>query len=91
VADVLQLQPPRPHLGERIRLDAWLPGFIAAFVANESVPATRLSVGATREAWIEFDREHLHQVMWNLLRNAVRYARGEPRSVRVALGGFAGR
>src|SRR6266550_1242380 len=72
VADVLQLNRRDRISAERIRLDAWLPGFIAEFVANESVPATRLSVGATREAWIEFDREHLHQVMWNLLRNAVR-------------------
>ena len=37
-----------------------------------------------RESWIEFDHEHLHQVMWNLLRNAVRYARAEPGSVRIA-------
>jgi len=91
VADVLQLNRRDRISAERIRLDAWLPGFIAEFVANESVPDARLSIGATREAWIEFDREHLHQVMWNLLRNAVRYARSEPRSVRIALGGFAGR
>ncbi|HEX6158084.1 MAG TPA: ATP-binding protein, partial [Burkholderiales bacterium] len=44
-----------------------------------------------RESWIEFDREHLHQVMWNLLRNAVRYARAEPKSVRIVLDGYADR
>jgi two-component system sensor histidine kinase PilS (NtrC family) len=30
-------------------------------------------------------------VVWNLLRNAVRYARNEPRSVRLVVGGFADR
>ena len=40
---------------------------------------------------MEFDREQLHQVMWNLLRNAVRHARAEPRSVRIAVGRFADR
>ncbi|HYI85789.1 MAG TPA: ATP-binding protein, partial [Burkholderiales bacterium] len=40
---------------------------------------------------IEFDREHLHQVMWNLLKNAARYARQEPKSVRVVLDGYADR
>ena len=38
-----------------------------------------------------FDREHLSQVMWNLLRNAVRYAPGKPASVRIVLREFAGR
>ena len=36
------------------------------------------------EAAIEFDPGHLHQVMWNLLRNAVRYARAAPGAVRIA-------
>jgi signal transduction histidine kinase len=27
---------------------------------------------------MEFDREHLRQVLWNLLRNGVRHARAEP-------------
>jgi two-component system sensor histidine kinase PilS (NtrC family) len=30
-------------------------------------------------------------VLWNLLGNAVRYARAEPKSVRIALGRFADR
>jgi len=89
VADVLQLNR-RDRISASV--SASTPGsrLHREFVANEScrrAPEHR----ATREAWIEFDREHLHQVMWNLLRNAVRYARSEPRSVRIALGGFAGR
>src|SRR5205814_8844552 len=51
VAEVLQLNRRDRIPAERIRLDAWRPGCIAEFVANESVPAARLSVGATREAW----------------------------------------
>src|SRR6185437_12549602 len=42
-------------------------------------------------AWIEFDREHLRQVMWNLLRNAARYAGSESGAVRIALRGYGGR
>jgi len=30
-------------------------------------------------------------VVWNLLKNAVRHARAEPRAVRLAIGGFADR
>ena len=48
-----------------------------------------LPVGETFR--IEFDREHLHQVMWNLLRNAARYARAEPGAIRLVLDGYADR
>jgi two-component system sensor histidine kinase PilS (NtrC family) len=91
VSDVLQLNRRDRVSAAPLRLQPWLDGFIAEFVANESLPRERFALEAAHEAWVEFDREHLHQVMWNLLRNAVRYARTEPRSVRIALGGHAGR
>lgn len=91
VSDVLQLNRRDRVAGERIDLRPWLAAFLDEFVANESVPRERFSIECARDAAIEFDREHLHQVMWNLLRNAVRYARNEPRSVRLAVGGFADR
>ncbi len=91
VSDVLQLNRRDRVSAAPLRLQPWLDGFVAEFVANESLPRERFALEAVREAWVEFDREHLHQVMWNLLRNAVRYARTEPRSVRIALGGYADR
>jgi two-component system sensor histidine kinase PilS (NtrC family) len=91
VSDVLQINRRDRVAGERIELATWLPAFVAEFVANESLPADRFAVDCARAAAIEFDREHLHQVMWNLLRNAVRHARIEPGSVRLAVAGFAGR
>ena len=91
VSDVLQLNRRDRLSTERIRLQPWLLAFVEEFVANESVPPERFVIRAERDAAIEFDREHLHQVIWNLLRNAVRYARKEPRSVRLVIGGFADR
>jgi two-component system sensor histidine kinase PilS (NtrC family) len=91
VSDVLQLNRRDRVAREAIPLRSWLAAFVSEFVANQAVPADRFAVELTREAAIEFDREHLHQVMWNLLRNAVRYARTEPGSVRLAVGGFADR
>jgi two-component system sensor histidine kinase PilS (NtrC family) len=63
--------------------------FMQDFASNESVPQERFAIEAEREILAEFDREHLRQVLWNLLRNAVRHARPGPGSVRVALGAFA--
>jgi two-component system sensor histidine kinase PilS (NtrC family) len=88
VSDVLQLSRRDRVSSERIHLNAWLKGFLAEFVANERVPPERFQVEATREAWVRFDREQLRQVMWNLLRNAVRHARSEAKSVRIVLGAY---
>jgi two-component system sensor histidine kinase PilS (NtrC family) len=91
VSDVLQLNRRDRIAAEPIRLRPWLAAFVEEFVANEEVPADRFVIEATRDVAVEFDREHLRQVMWNLLRNAVRYARSEPRSVRLAIGGLGDR
>jgi two-component system sensor histidine kinase PilS (NtrC family) len=84
VAEVLQLSRRDRQAPERIRLRRWLTPFIEEFVANESVPPERFVVEAPAEAAIEFDPGHLHQVMWNLLTNAVRYARTEPAAIRIS-------
>ena len=85
VSDVLQLSRRDRISAEPIRVQPWLEEFLDEFVANESVPRSRFAVDAPADLWVHFDREHLRQVLWNLLRNAVRYAREEPGAVRLAL------
>ena len=91
VSDVLQLNRRDRVSAAPLRLQPWLTGFVSEFVANEQVPAERIALELRRECWIEFDREHLHQVMWNLLRNAARYARPETGAIRLVLDGYADR
>lgn len=85
VTDVLQLSRRDRMAPDCIDLKVWLPTFVEEFCASESVPLERIALDAAQGAAIEFDREHLHQVLWNLLRNAVRYASTGPRSVRIEL------
>ena len=85
VSDVLQLNRRDRSQPERIQLTPWLMGFVEDFAVNEAVAPERFAIELARDAVIKFDREHLRQVMWNLLRNAVRHSPGGPRSVRVAL------
>jgi two-component system sensor histidine kinase PilS (NtrC family) len=91
VSDVLQLNKRDRVSAAPLSLRTWLGAFVAEFVANEQIPAERIVLETRREAWVEFDREHLHQVMWNLLRNAARYARAEPGAMRVRLDGYGDR
>jgi two-component system sensor histidine kinase PilS (NtrC family) len=85
VSDVLQLNRRDRAAADRVALESWLPAFVQDFCANESVPANRVVLEMARPASVEFDREHLHQVLWNLLRNGVRHARSEPGSVRLSV------
>ena len=89
VSDVMQLNRRDRIAAERIDLKVWLPAFVEDFAANESVPSQRFALDATRDVAIEFDKEHLRQVLWNLLRNAVRYASPEASSVRIELRSLA--
>ncbi len=91
VSDVLQLNRRDRISAGPIRVHPWLQEFLAEFVANESTAAERFAVDVGADTWIEFDREHLRQVMWNLLRNAARYAGQESGAVRIALRGYGGR
>jgi two-component system sensor histidine kinase PilS (NtrC family) len=89
VADVMQLSRRDRVAADRVALNGWLAGFVDEFAANESVPRARFELSAARDLTIEFDREHLRQVLWNLLRNAVRHAPDQPASVRLAVSAFA--
>ncbi len=88
VSDVLQLSRRDRAATDRVALAGWLAAFVADFAANEAVPASRFGVEVPRELTIEFDREHLRQVLWNLLRNAVRHAPQHEGSVRIALNSY---
>jgi len=91
VSDVLQLNRRDRAAAAPIRLHPWLRDFLDEFVANEAAAPERFAIDAGADAWIEFDREHLHQVMWNLLRNAARYAGPQSGAVRIALHGYGPR
>ena len=91
VSDVLQLNKRDRVSAAPLRLQAWLTGFVAEFSANEQIPRGHIALELKRESSIEFDREHLHQVMWNLVKNAARYARPQPGAIRIVLDGYADR
>ena len=88
VSDVLQLNRRNRAVSDRVALNSWLAAFVEDFAANEAVPASRFHVEIARDVTVEFDREHLHQVLWNLLRNAVHHAPAQDGVVRVVLNAY---
>ncbi len=88
VSDVLQLNRRDRASAETIALGPWLAAFVDDFCTNEGVPHGRIAIEGQAPPAL-FDREHLRQVLWNLLRNGVRHAREAPGSVRIVVGAYA--
>ena len=85
VKDVMELSRRDRIRPEPIALCTHLSAFMEEFARNEQVPRDCFAIEAARDAKVEFDRTHLNQVLWNLLKNAWRHCRKTPRSVRIAL------
>lgn len=85
VRDVLELtRRDRVH-PESIRLANFLPAFIEEFAQNEKIPPSTFALDVQESSEIAFDRVHLQQVLWNLLRNAWRHSCRRDASVRVTV------
>jgi len=83
VSDVLEVgRRDRAHR-ERIDLRHSLPMFVEEFTAKEKVPAGVVQFEFQGIACLFFDRPHFHQVMWNLIGNALRHSRREAGSIRL--------
>lgn len=91
VNDVLGLNRGHAAQRESIRVGEFVRQFVAEFTETEQAARDVFAVRADDALVVQFDRTHLHQVLWNLCRNAVRHCRGEAGSVQIiarrALGG----
>ena len=85
VKDILELSRRDRVSPDRIALNDYLRGFVDEFSRNESIPPGGIVLDNADEVRLEFDKTHLHQVLWNLLRNAWRHSKKEARSVRLSV------
>jgi len=84
VHDVLELSRRDRVQPEAIGMRPYLLTFIDEFIQNDSVPSEGFFVEAAENVTMEFDRAHLNQVLWNLVRNAWRHSRRHAGSVRLS-------
>lgn len=85
VRDVLELgRRDRVHR-EAIDCASFFVGFAEDFCSREGVAAETVRVAGAIGQPLLFDRSHLHQVMWNLLSNALRHCSRQPGSIVLTL------
>ncbi len=89
IQDVLRLSRREPANPSPIELHPWLETFAEEFAATKGLTRDQLKLTVQPEdAEIMFDRGQLHQVLWNLCSNAVKYGTldGEPPRVDINAG-----
>jgi two-component system sensor histidine kinase PilS (NtrC family) len=86
VQEVLYLNRRDRAQPEAIDAHVYLPQFAQEFGLVEKVPAEAIDVQVRTRQRLWFDRQHLDQVLWNVVRNAWRHGRKQPGSVRIAAG-----
>lgn len=81
VNDVMQLNRRDRAQSETFDLINLLQHFIEEFVQTERLVAGVCVLEATEPCIIQFDRGHLHQILWNLCRNGLRYGQHQTGSL----------
>jgi two-component system sensor histidine kinase PilS (NtrC family) len=79
INNVLQLSRREATKPTRLNISEWIEEFVSEFCETMQVPEAQ--IGLEEDAYdleVRFDPSHLHQVVWNLCDNAIKYgdARG---------------
>ena len=83
VEEILQLSRRGPVNVESIALGPWMETMLDDFCRAQGCERNVIGLAMKGSPVIQFNAEHLRQVLVNLLSNAVRYASGRERSVMV--------
>jgi two-component system sensor histidine kinase PilS (NtrC family) len=85
VEEILYLNRRDRAQPESIEAATYLGNFARDFAGTEKIPDSSLDVQVRTAQRLWFDRQHLDQVLWNLVRNAWRHGRKLAGSVRVVV------
>ncbi len=82
IENIMQLSRREAVRAERLPLAEWLDDFVEEFTTTRELARERLLVELEDEALeVRVDPSHLHQILWNLTENAVKYGLPGPSSV----------
>jgi two-component system sensor histidine kinase PilS (NtrC family) len=88
IESVLNLSRKKTPNRERLALKLWLHEFRKDFVLQNKLREEQVTLFIDpADTVVEFDPAHLHQIVWNLCRNALKYAHEDPRRLQLDLQG----
>ena len=88
VENVLQLSRRDRSIPDDIPLKPWLDKFIAEFCQSpDCTPGDILVAIEPADVTVHMDATQLHQILWNLCQNGLRYSRNHPNQPKLELRG----
>lgn len=86
IDNVLNLSKRKNPKRINLRLKLWLETFYEDFIAQNKLSEDQVSLFVDPEnIEVTFDPDHLHQILWNLSRNAVKYAKEDPKDLMLQI------
>jgi len=74
VENIMQLSRKNKAVPEKIQLDSWLGAFRIEFCSETGLPGKQLLLNIYNpHQVVDFDASQLHQVLWNLCANSMKY------------------
>jgi two-component system sensor histidine kinase PilS (NtrC family) len=87
INNILQLSRRESIRQERINLNAWLSSFLSEFCQTQQIPDSSIQTNwSSLQLDVRADASHLHQILWNLCENALKYGRRADAPVAFELG-----
>lgn len=83
VDDVLQLNRRDRQQAEVFALGPYIENLINEIIEVEKIPLQSVVTTVAHDVAIRFDRGHLNQILWNLIRNAWQYCRKQANSIQI--------
>jgi two-component system sensor histidine kinase PilS (NtrC family) len=86
IENILQLSRRGNTVPEPILLKAWLEQFVDEFVLSQRVAPDWIALNVTPpDIVVNFDKTQLHQIIWNLNHNALRFSIDYPQNPKVEI------
>jgi two-component system sensor histidine kinase PilS (NtrC family) len=85
VKDILELGRQNRADPELLRAEDFCADFLEEFAESEGASPQAITLEVRDAFLVWFDRSHLHQVLWNLVSNALRHSSRGPGAVRIVL------
>jgi len=85
VEDVLRVARREPPLGDEIDINEFVQQFLLEFLRDRALAPTTFQLDSEPVLHVKFEQSHLRQVLYNLVDNALRYASGAAKSVRIVI------
>lgn len=85
IEDILKLSRKVVHHGDAYDVAAKVSEFVNEFIETRQLDPNLINLRLTHDFKVVFDAQHLHEIIHNLLNNAMRYASGKPGCIRICL------